>query len=205
MTIFGKSLSLQKAMPWLLVVCGIIGLACALIIMYDKVELLKDPAFQPNCDLNPIISCGSVMESAQASAFGFPNPFLGIVGFSVVITFGMAMLAGATKLKRWFWLGLQLGTIFGVGFVHWLFYQSVYNIGALCPYCMVVWIMTITLFWYVTLYNIQTGVIKLKGKLQTVGFFLRRHHLDILVLWFVVIAFFILKHFWYYYGTQLHF
>jgi uncharacterized membrane protein len=204
MKIFNKNVTLQKAMPWILVVCGVIGLACALIIMHDKVELLKNPAFRPNCDLNPVISCGSVMESKQANAFGFPNPFIGIVGFSVVITTGMAIFAGAGKLKRWFWLGLQAGTIFGLGFIHWLFFESVYRIHALCPYCMVVWVMTITLFWYVLHYNIQTGVIKLKGRLQQVAFFARRHHLDILVLWFLVIAALILKHFWYYYGQHLH-
>ncbi|HSX29222.1 MAG TPA: vitamin K epoxide reductase family protein [Candidatus Saccharimonadales bacterium] len=202
MKILGKTVSLQKAMPWILVICGVIALACALIIMYDKVALLKNPNFRPNCDLNPVISCGSVMESKQANAFGFPNPFLGIVGFSVVVTTGMALFAGAT-FKRWYWLGLQAGTIFGVCFIHWLFFQSVYRIHALCPYCMVVWVMTITLFLYVTLYNIQTGTIKLKGKAQRVGYFLRRHHLDILVLWLLIIAAFILKHFWYYYGQYL--
>jgi hypothetical protein len=116
----------------------------------------------------------------------------------------MAMFAGATKFKRWFWLGLEAGTIFGVGFIHWLFYQSVYNIHALCPYCMVVWVMTITLFWYVTLFNIQTGVIKLRGRVQAVGFWARRHHFDIWLFWLVLIAFFILKHFWYYYGQHWH-
>jgi uncharacterized membrane protein len=205
MQIFKKNISLGQAMPWLLVIAGAIGLACSLVIMYDKVQLLSDPSFRPNCDLNPVISCGSVMESEQASAFGFPNPFIGIVGFSVVITIGMAILAGAAKFKRWFWLGLQLGTLFGVVFIHWLFFQSVYRIGALCPYCMGVWAVTITLFWYVTLYNIQTGAIKLRGGLEKFGFFLRRHHVDILVLWFLVIIALILKHFWYYYGQALSF
>jgi uncharacterized membrane protein len=201
--IFGRHITLQRALPWILIICGIIGLASALIIMYDKIALLQDPSFKPGCDLNPVISCGSVMQSEQASAFGFPNPFLGIVGFSVVIASGMAILAGATTLKRWFWIGLQLGTLFGVGFVHWLFYQSVYHINALCPYCMAVWVATITLFWYVTLYNMQTGVIVLKGRLQKAAHFARRHHLDILILWFLIIAFFILKHFWYYYRQYL--
>jgi uncharacterized membrane protein len=203
MKIFNKDVSLKQAMPWILVICGVIGLACALIIMYDKVALLKNSSFHPNCDLNPVISCGSVMESKQAAAFGFPNPFIGIVGFSVVMTIGMGMLAGA-RFKRWFWLGLQAGTIFGLGFVHWLFFQSVYRIHALCPYCMVVWVMTIALFWYVLHYNIQTGNIKLKGKAKQVGYWLRRHHLDIFIFWLLVIAFFILKHFWYYYGQHFH-
>jgi uncharacterized membrane protein len=202
MKIFNKDITLKQAMPWILVICGAIGLACALIIMYDKVELMQNPHFQPNCDLNPVVSCGSVMQSDQAAAFGFPNPFIGIAGFSIVLTMGMAMLAGA-KFKRWFWLGLQAGTIFGLGFVHWLFFESVYRIHALCPFCMVVWAMTITLFWYTLHYNIQTGVIKLKGGAQKAGYWLRRHHLDILILWLLVIAFFILKHFWYYYGQHL--
>lgn len=203
MTIFGKTLTLTKTLPWLLVICGAIGLICSLIIMYDKVALLNDPTFRPSCDLNPVISCGSVMQSKQASAFGFPNPFIGMVGFSVVIATGMAILAGASKLKRWYWLGLQAGTVFGVVFVHWLFFQSVYRIGALCPYCMVVWAMTITLFWYVLLYNIQMGHIRLTGWLQRAGFFVRRHHLDILAFWFLIIIVLILKHFWYYYGAFL--
>ena len=204
MKLLGKTLTLQKAMPWLLVICGSVALLCAVIIMYDKVELLQNPKFVPNCDLNPVISCGSVMQSKQAHAFGIPNPFIGMVGFSVIVTIGMAMLAGAAKFKRWFWLGLEFGTIFGVAFVHWLFFESVYRIHALCPYCMVVWAMTIMLFWYVTLFNIQTGVIKLKGAWQKLGLFARRHHLDILLFWFILIAFFILKHFWYYYGKYLH-
>jgi len=203
MKIFGKTLTLQKTIPWVLVVCGSIGLLCAGIITYDKIRLLENPTFVPGCDLNPVISCGSVMQSAQAHAFGIPNPFIGLAGFAIVATIGMAMLAGAT-FKRWFWLGLQVGTIFGIGFVHWLFFESVYRIQALCPYCMVVWVMTITLFWYVTLFNIQTGVIKLRGTWQKIGFFARRHHLDMLLFWLIAIALFTLQHFWYYYGKHLH-
>jgi uncharacterized membrane protein len=191
-------------MPWILVIGGIIGLVCAMIISIDKIKLLENPSFQPNCDLNPIISCGSVMNSAQSHIFGFSNSFIGLFCFPILITVGMGIFAGA-KYKRWFWLGLQLGTIFGIAFVHWLFFQSVYRINALCPYCMVVWIVTITTFWYTLLYNIQEKHIVLKGKLAAAGTFARKHHLDILVLWLVIIAAFILKHFWYYYGSKLGF
>jgi uncharacterized membrane protein len=197
-----KNLTLAKALPWLLIICGTIGLICAFIISYEKIQLLQDPAFQPDCNLNPIISCGSVMKSGQSHIFGFPNPFIGLMAFPVVISTGVAMLASA-KLKRWWWIGLQLGTIFGLGFVHWLFFQSTYRINALCPYCIAVWIITITTFWYVLLYNIEKDYIKVAGRLQGVAAFARRHHLDILILWFLVIAFFILKHFWYYYGHYL--
>lgn len=197
-----SSPKLARVMPYLLIIGGIIGLICSFIITVDKMKLLEDPSFRPNCDLNPIISCGSVMSSAQGAAFGFPNPFIGLAAFAVLITIGVAMLAGA-RFKRWFWIGLQIGALLGVAFVHWLFYQSVYSIQSLCPYCMVVWVVTITTFWYVLLYNIREGHIQLPPRLIGVGDFIRRHHFDILILWFLIIAALILKHFWYYYGKYL--
>lgn len=196
-----KNWTVKKALPYILLISGIIGYACAFIIMYDKVQLADNPNFVPNCNLNPIISCGSVMESKQANAFGFPNPFLGLGGFAVLATVGTAMLAGAA-FKRWFWLAVNAGTLFALGFVHWLFFESAYRIQALCPYCMVVWVVSITAFWYVTLYNIDRKHIKLPKKAGKTYAFIRRHHFDILVLWFLVIAGLILKHFWYYYGRN---
>lgn len=195
---------LDSVLPWLLVICGTIGLLAAAIILIDKIELIKNPNATFLCDLNPIISCGSIMESNQSHAFGFPNPIIGLAAFPVVIVTGVAMLAGA-QLRRWYWLGLQFGTIFGLAFVHWLFFQSVWSINALCPYCMVVWVVTITTFWYVTLYNIEKQYIKLPASLQGAGKFARKHHLDILLLWFLIIAGLILHHFWYYYGPLLGF
>jgi uncharacterized membrane protein len=198
-----KNMTLARALPWLLVIMGIIGLTCSFILTMDEVHLLKNPHFQPSCNLNPVISCGSVMKSTQAHAFEFPNPFIGLAAFSVVITVGVALLAGAT-LKRWFWIGLQLGALFGIAFVHWLFFNTVYRINALCPYCMVVWVATISTFWYVLLYNIEKDYITLPRAWRGVGAFARRHHLDILILWFLIIAGLILQHFWYYYGHYLH-
>ena len=66
------------------------------------------------------------------------NPMLGIAAFSVVIVTGVLAVAGV-RLPRWYWAGLAGGTRLGAVFVHWLIYQSLYEIGALCPYCMVVW------------------------------------------------------------------
>jgi uncharacterized membrane protein len=194
-----RNLTVKKALPYILIIGGIIGYACAFIIMFDKVKIADNPHYIPSCNLNPIISCGNVMQSKQAHAFGFPNPFLGLGGFPILATVGAAMLAGA-RFKRWFWLCVNAGTLFAVGFVHWLFFESVYRIHSLCPWCMVVWVVSITTFWYVTLYNIDQGHLKLpKGKVYG---WIRRHHLDLLVLWLLIITVLILKHFWYYYGRN---
>jgi uncharacterized membrane protein len=95
--------------------------------MVEKVALLKDPSYTPSCSINPILSCGSVMTTAQAEVFGFPNPLIGVAAFPVVAATGAAVLAGA-RLPRWWWLSLQAGALFGVVFVHWLFVQSVSEI-----------------------------------------------------------------------------
>jgi uncharacterized membrane protein len=194
---------LARALPYILIISGILGFICAFIIMIDKLQLLTNPSFRPNCDLDPIISCGSVMASKQGSAFGFPNPLIGLAAFPVLITAGMAMLAGG-KFKHWFWRGLNAGLFLALLFVHWLFFESVYRLQALCPYCMVVWVVTITSFLYVTLYNAREGHLPLSGRLIGVTDFARRYHLEILISWLLVITALILHHFWYYYGTRLH-
>jgi uncharacterized membrane protein len=191
-----------KVIPVILIICGAIGLIMSFAIMYEELKLDANPAYVPSCNLNPVIACGSVMKSGQAHIFGFSNPIIGLAAFPVLITSGVVLLSGA-KLKRWYWLGLEGGAIFGVGFIHWLFFETVYRIHALCPYCMGAWIVTITTFWYVTLYNLNSGNIKVRGQLKRLTNFLTKHHLDILILWFLIIAGLILKHFWYYYGQHL--
>lgn len=197
-----KKLTLEKVLPWLLIVGGVIGLVCSFVLTDDEMKLLKNPHFIPSCNLNPVISCGSVMQSAQASKFGFPNPWIGLAAFAVLVTVGVSILAGA-KFKRWFWIGLEMGILLGLAFAYWLLFESVYRIRALCPYCLAVDVVIITLFWYVSLYELQAGHIKLPRRLAGVAGFARRHHLDILLGWFIVLIVLILNHFWYYYGKHL--
>lgn len=173
----------------------------AFALAFDELKIAANPNYIPSCNLNPIISCGSVMKSMQAHIFGFPNPILGLMTFPILLTTGVVMLSGA-KLKRWYYVGLEIGAIGGIAMIHWLFFETVYKIHALCPYCIGTWIVTITSFLYITMYNLQTGNIKL-GKSKRLPNFLMRHHGDILILWFVIIAGLILKHFWYYYGHYL--
>lgn len=196
------SLTLARTLPYILVVGGIVGVFAATVLMVEKIHLLKDPTAALSCDINPIVACGSVINTPQASAFGFPNPIIGLVGFGIVTTVGMALLAGA-QFKRWFWLGLQAGTVFGVGFVTWLQYQSIFTIGALCPYCMVVWAATIPIFWYTLLYNLREKHIQAAAKYAGINHFLQRHHADIMLVWYLAIIGVILQHFWYYWSTVL--
>ncbi len=197
-----KNANLKQVLPWLLVILGTIGLICAFVLSMEKMALLKNPAYQPSCNLNPVLSCGSIIRTPQAEAFKFPNPFIGLIGYAVVITVGMGLLAGA-KYKRWFWRGLEAGTLLGVLFCHWLAYESLYSIGALCIYCMVVWSITWPIFWYTTLYNLREGHIPTPKSLKKLVAFIQRHHAEILVTWYVVVFFLITQNFWYYWKTLL--
>lgn len=183
-----------------LVIAAAIGLAAAFILTLEKIQLLKNPVTQLSCNLNPVVACGSVIQSKQAEAFGFANPLIGLVSFGVIITIGMGMLAGA-KYKRWFWLGLEAGTIFGMLFSHWLFYQSVYVIQALCPYCMVVWAVAIALFVNVTVFNINQKFIKQPSRYKGLAGFLDQYKWWIVLIWYLVILGLITNHFWYYWKT----
>ncbi len=194
--------SLEKPLSILLIVGGIVGLISSFVITWDKMKVLENPSFSPNCDLNPVISCGSVMASKQGAVFGFPNPWIGLMMFSALITIGAAMLAGA-KFRRWFWLALWGGIVLGLTFAFWLLFQSIYNINALCPYCLAVDVAVISIFWYTTLYLFETKMLSLSKKWSGVLGFARRHHLDILVSVFLLIFVIIMQHFWYYYGQFL--
>ncbi|MFD9669548.1 vitamin K epoxide reductase family protein [Rhodococcus sp. NPDC059968] len=147
---------LERVLPWLLLVGGLIGLFASFVLTVEKFALAADSSYVPTCSLNPVLNCGSVMATEQAAVFGFPNSLLGIAGFAVVAATGSALLSGA-HLARWFWLALQAGLTAAVVFVHWLIAQSLYVIGALCPYCMAVWAVTVPLFWYVTVRNLRTS------------------------------------------------
>lgn len=194
--------SLAQNLPFILIIAGVIGIICSLVLTLDKMAVLQNPDYQPSCNINPILSCGSVIRTKQASAFQIPNPFLGLVGFTVVVTTGVCLLAGA-RLKRWYWRGLQAGALFGVAFCLWLAYQSLYRIGALCIYCMVVWAITWAIFWYTMLYNLREKHLPTPNRLKQVIKFAQKHHLDIFLAWFVILIIIILIRFWYYWSTLL--
>ncbi len=144
------------ALPLLLCIGGALGLLGAMILTIDRIRLLQDPAAKLACDLSPFVACGPVMESPAGALFGFPNPLLGIIGFSVLVTTGAVLLAGA-RPARWYHLGLQVGVVLAAVFITWLQTQSLYVIGALCLWCMLIWAVTIPIVVAVTADNLATG------------------------------------------------
>ena len=180
---------------WVLI-AGIVGLTASATLTIEKISMLKNPAYRPSCSINPVLSCGSVMVTPQASAFGFPNPLIGIAAFSVVVVTGVLAVA-KIELPRWYWVGLMAGTGLGALFVQWLVFQSLYKIGALCPYCMVVWSVTIPLF-------VVASTIALRSLAPNpVARVLYTWRWSIVALWFTAVVLMILVRFWNYWSTLI--
>ncbi|MBV6760609.1 vitamin K epoxide reductase family protein [Rhodococcus opacus] len=183
---------------WILTVAGALGLSASLVLTIEKFSLLADPSYQTSCSINPVISCGSIMSSPQAEAFGFPNPLLGVIGFSVALTTGIVSVAGVV-LPRWYWMGLCAGLGAATVFVHWLIFQSLYRIQALCPYCMLVWVVTVVSLWYALLHLASRDLPtrQRRRRWAVAG----RNHTLVLTVWFLTVAALIFEAFWVYWQT----
>lgn len=129
----------------LLFVMALIGLASSFAILTQKINLLENPATNVSCNINPLLSCSNVMESAQAETFGFPNPILGLMGFSMLLVFSVLGLL-KTQFSRIVYILGMIAATFGAGFSVYLFYQTTYFIGAICLYCVAVWFASLITF-----------------------------------------------------------
>jgi uncharacterized membrane protein len=185
-----------RAGAWWILIAGIVGTLASSDLLIEKIEMLKNPKYVPSCSINPVLACGSVINTPQASVFGPPNPLYGVIGFTVVLVTGVLAIA-KVRLPRWYWVGLMIGVGVAVVFVHWLKYQTLYEIGALCPYCMVVWAMTIPLFAVVA----PIALRPLAG--NPVARFLYNWRWPLVALWFLSVILEILIRFWYYWSTLI--
>lgn len=186
------NLNFEKVFPWVLVIGGILGLLAAGVLTVEKLHLAANPGYVPSCTLSPVVACSPVIGSWQASAFGFPNPFIGIAGFAMVWAVGMMLLAGAQNLKKWFWACFQAGTTFGLVFSGWLISQALYDIGKLCIYCILVWIVTVAIFWSTLSFNLQRKNFTITGP---VGKFLANNPGKLIALTYLVITLLIFSRF----------
>ena len=133
-----------------------IGLIASLVLAVDALTLAANPNAVFSCDISAKISCGTVGSTWQANLLGFPNAYLGLVSEPVVITVAIAALGGVL-FPRWFMLTAQAFYSIGFAFAYWLFFQSYFVIGALCPWCLTITVTTTLVFFSITRVNILDG------------------------------------------------
>ncbi len=140
-----------------LLASGLLGLLASLVLSVDALALAEDPLADLSCNISSTISCATVGVSWQASLLGFPNAFIGLMGEPVVITLAVAGLAGV-RFPRWFMLAAQAGITAGLGFAVWLFVQSYFVIGAICPWCTALYVTSVLAFAVITRITILDGL-----------------------------------------------
>ena len=150
---------LRQSDRWIyttMLVSALLSLTASFVLSVDAIILAADPRAVLACNINAVISCGTVGASWQASLFGFPNAFLGLIAEPVVITIAVASLCGV-RFPRWFMLSAQVVYTLGLVFAYWLFFQAYFVIGALCPWCLLITLSTTLVFTSLTHVNIRDG------------------------------------------------
>ena len=144
---------------------AIAALAAAFILTLEKFHLYENPNAVLSCSINVVLNCSTVMQSWQSHVFGFPNMLIGLVAFPVLITIATLGLAGV-KFPRWFLIAATIALFAGFLFSYWLFFQSIYAIQVLCPWCLIVTTsMTVMLSSFVH-FNLKENTYGLKDALN---------------------------------------
>lgn len=165
------------------------SLVASFVLATEAVTLAGEPDAVFSCDINTIVSCGTVGSSWQASVFGFPNAFLGLLTEPVVLTLAVAGASGV-RFPRWFMTSAQLGYTVGLGLAYWLLYQAIFDIGAVCPWCLLVTVATTLVFVEMTRINVLEGNLPLPQTARQLLEDVIRHKLDLVAVtvWLLGIA-----------------
>lgn len=186
----------RRTLGIITLIAGVLGLIASFDLSFEAHKLAQNPDHIAACDLSSIVSCSSIMKEPQASLFGFPNSHLGVVAYLGVIGFAVWLLT-RRSIPRPIWWVFLVGNIVGLLFMHLLVWFSVFKLGALCPWCMLVWIVTIPLAVYSFLYALSSDAVganaKIRRTVSSVGVF----HPVLLIVWIGSIAVLVLTKFSY--------
>ena len=142
-----------------MLVFAIVGLIASFVLSVEKIHLLQNPDAVLSCSINLVLDCSTVMQTWQATVFGFPNSYIGMMAYPVVITVAMIGLVGAASvLPRWFWRTAIICYALGAIFAYWLFFSSMYVIEVLCPWCLFVTFSTTILLATIKHYAVRENI-----------------------------------------------
>ena len=118
----------------------VLGLGASIYLTYEHFTQNASLA----CAANSVINCAAVTTSAESRVFGIPVAVLGLVFFVSMIPL---CLPAAWRIKsRLVRRGRIAAVTVGIGFVFYLIYAELFDIGKICEWCTGVHILTIALF-----------------------------------------------------------
>ncbi len=168
---------------------GVAALVAAFVLTLEKFHLYENPDAILSCSINAVLNCSTVMQTWQSHVFGFPNMLIGMMAFPVVITVAVAGLAGV-RFPRWFLTAANIGFLLGAIFSYWLFFQSLYAIQVLCPWCLLVTASTTLIFSSMTHYNLKHNTFNLKKHVneKVQDFLSNGYHQMIVLAWLALMV-----------------
>ncbi len=181
---------LEKTVFGIMLGAGILALLAAFTLSLEKIHLLQNPEAILSCTFNLVLNCSVVMQSWQSAVFfGIPNMFIGLMAFPVVITVAIAGLAG-TRFPRPFLIATNVGVLLGTIFAYWLFFNSLYDIQVLCPWCLLVTLSCTLMLAAVTHYNLKLNSFGLPKKLnaKVQNFLSKGYHQLLVASWLVLMV-----------------
>lgn len=166
---------------------SLLSLLASFVLSVEAIELAKNPGADLPCNLNVILNCATVNNHPTGTFLGFPNSFLGMMAEPVVITVAIAGLAGIAFPRR-FMFAAQIGYTAGFAFALALFYISFNIIQALCPWCLLVTLTTILVWFAITRYNIRENNLYLPKKAQKRLHAWIEKDYDKLAMWLLIVG-----------------
>ena len=164
--LFSKKEDAKKSDYWIfgtMLGAGVLALLATFVLTLESFHLLKNPDAQLSCSFNLVFNCATVMQTWQASLLGFPNMLIGLMAFPVVMTVAALGLV-RVKMPRWFLIAANIGFGLSALFAYWLFFQSLYVIEVLCPWCLIITVTTTLIFATISHYNLRENVFQLSKK-----------------------------------------
>ena len=126
---------------WTTFVLALAGLGVSIYLTYAH---YTESALAGCTETTGVVNCGKVTTSAQSVVFGIPVAVLGLAFYVFM----------AAVMSPWAWMArrreigmLRLASmIVGIGFVLYLLYAELFDIGSICLYCTSVHVITFVLF-----------------------------------------------------------
>lgn len=146
----------RTAILW--IVTAAVSWTVSFLLYREYVGQLSDAPPMLSCNISPFITCGPNLLAPAGNLLGFTNAILGMTLFLGPIFASVGALASPGGMRAWYWRVFAVFVLGGYVLVHVFAYRSIFEFGSLCPWCLIVWLMTIPLFWSVAGWTLRAGV-----------------------------------------------
>lgn len=159
----------SRAMAIWWIVAGVAGWTVSFLLYHEYVGQLSGGDALISCNISPVVTCGPNLLSPGGNLLGFSNSIIGLVLFTGPIFAAVSGLAAPEGLRTWFWRTFAVFVTGAFLLVHFFAYRSVFEYSSLCPWCMIIWLVTIPLFFSVAGWTLRAGIWGTRDGAQRLG------------------------------------